>query len=543
MLEALGFFAADGSGRARRRAARRARARPAARRGPGLRQGARRAAGRLAGLDGRQHRARGLRPGDDRRRVRRSSPCSARSPRGGCAGSARGCATGAEEPRAGGSRAGAAAGSPRRRCPAEDPVRRRLWLGSEAVFAVAFAAMALLIALRARRLEHREADGRDADDRDPGVGQLPAAGRRGWRGRRSTTTTSATCCWRCPPHALSLEPSVGLQPRGRRAVRALGVGGLHARGDAVGGGAGARRARRRRAGRRRAGGRRARASCSATSRARASGCARTSPPGDYDWFAVSRVIPDTINEFPAFSFTLGDLHAHVLAIPFTLLALAFALQVALDGPRGDLALARGGRGADRRARGRRAVRDQLVVVSGRGGPAGRRRRGLDAQPGGARAAAVRRGLDGARAARRASCSCCRSGWTSTRRRAGSAGSTSAARSARWAGDMALIYGVLGWAVLAAYAGRLLAARQRVRIAVWGARRRRVRALAAGAGRPRRRRAAARRARASRCTPRSRAGSRRPSASCGCSSRAASRACSRPSSSTCATSSTTASCTG
>ena len=39
--------------------------------------------------------------------------------------------------------------------------------------------------------------------------------------------------------------------------------------------------------------------------------------------------------------------------------------------------------------------------------------------------------------------------------------------ARWAGDMALIYGVLGWGVLAAYAGRLLAARQRVRIAAWG----------------------------------------------------------------------------
>jgi YYY domain-containing protein len=58
------------------------------------------------------------------------------------------------------------------------------------------------------------------------------------------------------------------------------------------------------------------------------------PPGDYDWFGVSRVIPGTINEFPAFSFVLGDLHAHVLALPFTLLALAFALQVALDGPRG-----------------------------------------------------------------------------------------------------------------------------------------------------------------------------------------------------------------
>ena len=60
------------------------------------------------------------------------------------------------------------------------------------------------------------------------------------------------------------------------------------------------------------------------------------PPHDYAWFDPSRVIPDTINEFPSFSFILGDLHAHVLALPFTVLALAFALQVALHGPRGDL---------------------------------------------------------------------------------------------------------------------------------------------------------------------------------------------------------------
>src|SRR4051794_8910152 len=59
------------------------------------------------------------------------------------------------------------------------------------------------------------------------------------------------------------------------------------------------------------------------------------PPGDYDWFAPSRVIPGTINEFPWFSFLLQDLHAHVLALPFTLVALGFALQVALVGPRGD----------------------------------------------------------------------------------------------------------------------------------------------------------------------------------------------------------------
>ena len=61
------------------------------------------------------------------------------------------------------------------------------------------------------------------------------------------------------------------------------------------------------------------------------------PPRDYAWFDPSRVIPDTINEFPAFSFLLGDLHAHVLALPFTVLALAFAhAGRALSGPRSDL---------------------------------------------------------------------------------------------------------------------------------------------------------------------------------------------------------------
>ena len=57
------------------------------------------------------------------------------------------------------------------------------------------------------------------------------------------------------------------------------------------------------------------------------------PLRDYDWFAASRIDPGTITEFPWFSFLLGDLHAHVLVLPFTLLALAFALQVVLAGPR------------------------------------------------------------------------------------------------------------------------------------------------------------------------------------------------------------------
>ena len=347
-----------------------------------------------------------------------------------------------------------------------------------------------------------------------------------------------------PAHALSLEPSVAynLAVAGLFALSASAV--VHARGDAVGGRAGARRARRRRAGRGRARGGRARCSCSATSRARASGCGADGPPGDYDWFAVSRVIPDTINEIPSFSFTLGDLHAHVLAIPFTLLALAFALQVALDGPRGDLALARGGRGARRRARGRRAVRDQLVVVSGRRRAAGRRRRGVDARARGARAAARSAAvwtvlvllagfvlvlpfwLDFDPAARGI-------GWVDERR------SFSA-----WAGDMALIYGVLGWALVAAYVGPAAGGAAARADRGLGRGRRRVRALAARAGRPRRRRAAARRARASRCTPRCTDAARGARAlPLAARSRARRRACSRPSSSTCATSSTTASCTG
>src|SRR3954454_3734401 len=60
------------------------------------------------------------------------------------------------------------------------------------------------------------------------------------------------------------------------------------------------------------------------------------PPKDYAWFDPSRVIPNTINEFPSFSFVLGDLHAHVIALPFTVLVVAFGLQLALAGPRGDL---------------------------------------------------------------------------------------------------------------------------------------------------------------------------------------------------------------
>lgn len=49
----------------------------------------------------------------------------------------------------------------------------------------------------------------------------------------------------------------------------------------------------------------------------------------YDWWAPSRVIPSTINEFPAFSFVLADLHAHVLALPFTTVAIGLAYNFVL----------------------------------------------------------------------------------------------------------------------------------------------------------------------------------------------------------------------
>ncbi len=52
----------------------------------------------------------------------------------------------------------------------------------------------------------------------------------------------------------------------------------------------------------------------------------------YDWWSPSRVIAGTANEFPYFSFLLADLHAHVMATPFTLVAVAYALQLALRGP-------------------------------------------------------------------------------------------------------------------------------------------------------------------------------------------------------------------
>jgi uncharacterized membrane protein len=70
------------------------------------------------------------------------------------------------------------------------------------------------------------------------------------------------------------------------------------------------------------------------------------------WWRASRVIQDydmvgnhleVIDEFPFFSFLLGDLHPHVLAIPFGLLAIAAALNLFLGGWRGQINLPLGTR--------------------------------------------------------------------------------------------------------------------------------------------------------------------------------------------------------
>jgi len=48
------------------------------------------------------------------------------------------------------------------------------------------------------------------------------------------------------------------------------------------------------------------------------------------WFNTTRIIDKTINEFPAFSFLLSCFHAHVLALAFTIVAIALAFNLFLE---------------------------------------------------------------------------------------------------------------------------------------------------------------------------------------------------------------------
>ncbi len=51
---------------------------------------------------------------------------------------------------------------------------------------------------------------------------------------------------------------------------------------------------------------------------------------DFYWFNASRVVVNTINEFPAFSFLLSCFHAHVLALAFTIVGIALAFNLFLE---------------------------------------------------------------------------------------------------------------------------------------------------------------------------------------------------------------------
>jgi YYY domain-containing protein len=72
-------------------------------------------------------------------------------------------------------------------------------------------------------------------------------------------------------------------------------------------------------------------------------------PGGIVWWRASRVLQDyrldglnreIIDEFPFFSYLLGDLHPHVLAMPFALLVIALALNFYFLGKTGEIKISR-----------------------------------------------------------------------------------------------------------------------------------------------------------------------------------------------------------
>jgi uncharacterized membrane protein len=50
----------------------------------------------------------------------------------------------------------------------------------------------------------------------------------------------------------------------------------------------------------------------------------------FDYWGPSRVIPNSINEFPYFSVLFADMHAHTLAMPFAMLAIALVASLFLS---------------------------------------------------------------------------------------------------------------------------------------------------------------------------------------------------------------------
>jgi YYY domain-containing protein len=192
-----------------------------------------------------------------------------------------------------------------------------------------------------------------------------------------------------------------------------------------------------------------------------------SPPGDYDWFAPSRVIPNAIDEFPWFSFLLQDLHAHVLALPFTVLSLGFAVQVVLSGPRGDVV----GRGVAEALAAALAL-GALYAINSWSYPV----------MAGVLVVAVVAWLTDTRSRGRqvyavawivlvlvASVVLLLPFWLNFDPAARGFGLVrDHPPFARYLGQQALIYGILAWLLLAGFVARLLALRHPLRVAAWGA---------------------------------------------------------------------------
>jgi YYY domain-containing protein len=179
------------------------------------------------------------------------------------------------------------------------------------------------------------------------------------------------------------------------------------------------------------------------------------PLAEYDWFAAARAIEEVITEFPAFSWVLGDLHGHLLAIPVTLLALAFALQHILAGPRLAATLAWG------------AITGLLYAISAWSAPvlAGL---GLLAIAAVAREHGVRRSIFHATAFLAAAVIAVAPflatfepaargfGWVDGRRPFGA-----------WLWDQLLLYGLLVWLLAAAFGAALRRADRPARVLGWG----------------------------------------------------------------------------
>jgi YYY domain-containing protein len=212
------------------------------------------------------------------------------------------------------------------RAPEPDPLRRRLFWGAEAVFAVAFAAMALLVAFspdvwnteKPMDMAFVAASNR-ADTFPPEDPWLAGADLNYYYLGHLAMAVLVKLAAVAPDHGYNLAVAALF------ALTAAGVFTLAATVWAAARGPGGA----------------VRAGLAGAGLVLVLGnlegarllIADGGPLRDYDWFGASRIDPDTITEFPWFSFLLGDLHAHVLALPFTLLALAFALQVVLAGPR------------------------------------------------------------------------------------------------------------------------------------------------------------------------------------------------------------------